>query len=140
MNEPRWLSRKLVDSIHFGQIRSFGGAHGARDPGLIDSALARPLNKWEYGEERDLCALGAAYGYGLACNHGYVDGNKRIAFMAMATFLALNGLELDAPEPDVVSIMIKVASGECGEAELAEWLRVWVRPPSPEDGDRADDE
>lgn len=136
MPEPRWLGRKLVDSIHFGQIRSFGGAHGVRDSGLIESALARPLNKWEYGEERDLCALAAAYGYGLATNHGYIDGNKRIAFLAMATFLGLNSLELDPPEPEVVTMMLGVADGRSGEAELTEWARAWTRlSPSPSDTD-----
>lgn len=130
MEEPRWLSRKLVDSIHTGQIQMFGGSHGIRDAGLIESALARPLNKWEYGDERDRCALAAAYGYGLATNHGYVDGNKRIAFLAIATFLGLNGLELDAPEPEVVRIMLKVAEGTCGEQELAEWVRSWIQSSS----------
>lgn len=127
MREPRWLSRMLVDGIHAGQIRLFGGAHGVRDEGLIESALARPLNKWAYGQERDLCSLAAAYGYGLATNHGYIDGNKRIAFLAIATFLGLNGLDLDPPEPDVVRIMLRVADGSCDEPELTEWVRRWVR-------------
>jgi death-on-curing protein len=130
VKEPRWLSRNLVDSIHSGQIHQFGGSHGVRDAGLIESALARPLNKWEYAQERDLCALAAAYGYGLATNHGYIDGNKRIAFLAMATFLGLNRLELDPPEPEVVRIMLKVAEGSCGEPELTAWVRSWTDPPA----------
>lgn len=128
MKEPRWLSRSLVDSIHAGQIRMFGGSHGIRDPGLIESALARARNKWEYGDERDVCALAAAYAYGLAANHGYVDGNKRIAFLALATFLGFNGLEIDAPEREVVHIMLRVAEGTCGEPELTEWVRQWAGP------------
>lgn len=132
--EPRWLSRKLVDAIHAGQIHQFGGSHGIRDSGLIESALARPLYKLQYGNEQDLCALAAAYGYGLATNHGYVDGNKRIAFLAIATFLGLNNLDLDPPEPEVVRIMLRVADGSCGEPELTEWVRSWVRPASISEG------
>jgi death-on-curing protein len=135
MDEPRWLSRRLVDSIHSGQVRQFGGSHGVRDDGLIESALARPLNKWQYAEERDPCALAAAYGYGLATNHGYIDGNKRIGFLAAATFLGLNGWELDAPETEVVRIMLRVADGSCGEEELTEWIRRWAVP-----WEKADDE
>jgi death on curing protein len=126
MDEPRWLFRRLVDAMHFQQIQQFGGSHGVRDDGLIESALARPLNKWQYAEERDLCALAAAYGFGLATNHGYIDGNKRIGFLAIATFLGLNGREVDAPELEVVRIMLRVADGSCGEAELAEWIRNWT--------------
>lgn len=137
MKEPRWLSRKLVDGIHSGQIHQFGGSPGVRDAGLIESALARPINKWEYAEERDLCALAAAYGYGLARNHGYIDGNKRIGFLAMYVFLGLNGLELDSPEPEAVRIMLRVAEGACEEPELTEWVRNWSGPsaleaPEPE--------
>jgi death-on-curing protein len=137
VKEPRWLSRKLVDSIHSGQIHQFGGSPGVRDAGLIESALARPLNKWEYAEERDPCALAAAYGYGLATNHGYVDGNKRIGFLAMYVFLGLNGLELDSPEPEAVRIMLRVAEGACEEPELTDWVRQWARPVDEGEPDSA---
>jgi death-on-curing protein len=129
--EPKWLERRLVDYFHQNQVVLFGGAHGVRDSGLIESALMRPRNKWDFAEERDLCALAAAYGYGLATNHGYVDGNKRVAFVAMVTFLEWNGLMFDAPEPEVVKFMVGVAAGENGEEDIAEWLRLWVERVAP---------
>jgi death-on-curing protein len=98
-----------------------------RDRGLIESALARPLQRWTYDESADLANLAASYGFGLAKNHGFVDGNKRVAFMALYVFLGLNGRDLDAPEPEVVSVMLAVAGGELGEDELAAWVRErWV--------------
>lgn len=118
----------MVDYIQQNQIVLFGGAYGVRDSGLIESALMRPLHKWEFANERDLCALAAAYGYGLATNHGYVDGNKRVAFVAMTTFLEWNGLLFDAPEPEVVRFMFGVAAGETGEDSITEWLRRWSEP------------
>lgn len=131
MDEPLWLERSLVDAIHADQLRQHGGSHGVRDAGLIESALARPRQRWGYQPETDLAALAAAYGYGLARNHGYVDGNKRIAYMAMYVFLGLNDTEIEAPEPEVVALMVEVASGERSEEELAEWLR---RSTVPFDG------
>jgi death-on-curing protein len=93
MPEPIWLSRILLDQMHAELIREHGGSPGIRDANLVESALARPQNKWAYGEE-DIVKLAAAYGYGLARNHGYVDGNKRIGFMAMFVFLYQNGFFL----------------------------------------------
>ena len=89
--EPRWLSRRLLDAIHLDQLREHGGSPGVRDENALESALGRPRNRWLYDPASDLATLAAAYGYGLATNHGYVDGNKRVAFMALYTFLALNG-------------------------------------------------
>ena len=129
--EPKWLERRLVDYIQQNQVALFGGARGVRDSGLIDSALMRPQNKWNFAEERDPCSLAAAYGYGLATNHGYVDGNKRVAFVAMITFLEWNGWVFDAPEPEVVTFMVSVAAGESGEEDIAEWLRLWAAPRMP---------
>lgn len=126
--EPTWLERRWVDALHFQQLQRFGGSYGVRDGGAIESALARPRNRWEYGEERDPAALAAAYAFGLARNHGYVDGNKRIAFVAAAVFLDLNGWELDAPEPDVVLTMLALASGELEEEDLSRWIRAHLRP------------
>lgn len=127
--EPRWLSREIVDSIHADQIREHGGFPGVNDDGLIESALARPRNRWAYGGEAvDLAALAAAYGFGLAKNHGYRDGNKRTAFMAMYVFLGLNGLRIVAEEPAVVELMEDVASDACTEDELASWLRTHTEP------------
>lgn len=132
--EPKWLERRLVDYIQQSQIVLFGGASGVRDSGLIESALMRPRHKWDFADERDLCALAAAYGYGLATNHGYVDGNKRVSFVAMITFLEWNGWVFDAPEPEVVSFMVGVAAGEQGEDDIAEWLRSWADRMMPQGG------
>lgn len=123
MKEPSWLSRKVVDTIQFDQIQQHGGSAGTRDEGALESALARPLNKLAYEPESDLASLAAAYGYGLATNHAYVDGNKRVAFMAMYVFLGLNGQELEATQHEVIELMLAVADGRLGEKELAEWLR-----------------
>jgi len=127
--EPRWLSRAIVNVIHARQLDEHGGFPGINDEALIDSALARPQNKWSYAEEPPrLPELAAAYGFGLAKNHGFRDGNKRTAFMAMYTFLGLNGLRLVAEEPEVVQLMEDVASGVCSEEMLAAWLDEHVRP------------
>jgi death-on-curing protein len=126
--EPLWLRRPWVDALHFQQLKRFGGLYGIRDEGAIESALARARNQWEYAEERDIAALAAAYGFGLARSHGYSDGNKRVGFVAMVVFLELNGVELDAPEPDVVRVMVGVAAGEVAEPELVEWLRRHLLP------------
>ncbi|HEX8694520.1 MAG TPA: type II toxin-antitoxin system death-on-curing family toxin [Longimicrobium sp.] len=126
--EPVWLSRELVDQIHANQIEEHGGSHGARDDGLIESALERPRNRWQYDPEADLHSLAAAYGYGLAKNHGYIDGNKRVAYMAMYVFLGLNGLEIEVAEPETVMAMLEVAAGERSEDQLVEWLREHTIP------------
>jgi death-on-curing protein len=123
LTEPLWLKRAWVDAIHFQQLQRFGGLYGVRDDGAIDSALARPRNHWGYQQQTDLATLAAAYGYGLTRGHGYLDGNKRIGFVAMAVFLDLNGWSLDASEPEVVRTMLAVASGDMGESDLAEWVR-----------------
>lgn len=123
MNEPKWLSRFAVDRMQEALIRQDGGSYGIRDGGLIDSALARPVNRWQYDPGSDLAALAASYGYGLAKNHGYVDGNKRIALAVLSVFLFRNGLLLEASEPEVVVAMLALAAGELSEADLADWLR-----------------
>ena len=128
--EPLWLERRWVDALHFQQLQRFGGLHGVRDGGAIDSALARPRNRWTYGEERELAALAAACAFGLARNHGYADGNKRIAFVAAAVFLELNGWEMEAPQPEVVRTIVALAAGELGEEDLAGWIRAHVRAVS----------
>lgn len=95
-----------------------------RDEGALRSSLARARNRWHYGgEEVDLADLAAALGFGLVRNHAFVDGNKRISFQTMYVFLGLNGWRLDAPEPEVVKLMVDAASGEIPEADLAEWIR-----------------
>jgi death on curing protein len=122
MSEPVWLPEGLVLAIHGEQLAIFGGGSGVRDLGLLQSALDRPRNKWGYGEA-DLAVLAAAYGYGLAKNHPFVDGNKRVAFLSMFTFLGLNGFELTANEPDATVIMQALASGQLTEPEFAIWVR-----------------
>jgi death-on-curing protein len=122
MTEPRWLTRRMIESFHDDQLRTHLGLPGIRDENLLESALARPQQKWHYGE-RDLTALAAAYGFGLASNHPFVDGNKRAAFVALATFLRINGLRLRTPEEDVVREILALAAGERSETELADWIR-----------------
>jgi death-on-curing protein len=122
------VSRFIVDTHQERLIATYGGAGGVRDDGLIESALARPLNRWHYEPDADVFDLAAGYGFGLARNHGYVDGNKRIAFMTMGVFLYLNGWLLEAAEAEAVHVMLRVAAGEWGESELAEWLRGHVVP------------
>jgi death on curing protein len=123
MSEPIWLKRVWVDAIHFQQLQRFGGRFGVRDEGAIESALARPHKQWAYDGVTDIATLAAAYGFGLTRRHGYMDGNKRIGFVAMAVFLDINGRSLEAPEPEAVRAMLAVASGELGEAGLAAWVR-----------------
>lgn len=121
MSEPLWLSTDLVLSIHDEQLRQFGGPPGLRDLGLLESALGRPLNKYAYGTEA-LAALAAAYAFGLARNHAFVEGNKRIAFLTMVTLLGLNGIEFVVPEADAV-VMLAFAAGEVDEDGFARWIR-----------------
>ena len=123
MDEPIWLRRRDCDAMHLDQLREHGGVFGTRDENALESALARPRNKWSYEPTTSLAALAAAYGYGLAANHGYNDGNKRIAFVAMYTFLGLNGWDLEAPEPEVVEMMLALAGGQLDESELTIWLQ-----------------
>ncbi len=129
LREPRWLSRIVVDSVHSDQLKEHGGLPGIRDQNVLESALARPKHRWAYAEARDLATLAASYGFGLIKNHPYRDGNKRIGFLAMATFLGINGRELKAADTDVVTEMIAVASGRVSEEELSEWIRDRITKP-----------
>lgn len=124
---PVWVDRLVLDAIHFDQLRQHGGLAGIRDEYALESALARPKNQWHYDQDSDVPAMAAAYGWGLARSHPYRDGNKRVAFIAMATFLELNGWELDATDADVVQVMLAVAGGQCSERELADWIRAHAR-------------
>lgn len=126
MTEPIWISRRVVDAIHDALLSEHGGRTGVRDENAIESALARPRNQWAYAET-GIITLAASYAFGLCRNHGYVDGNKRVAFAAMATFLRRNGIELTASESGAVAAMLSLASGEWDEDRLAEWLRANVR-------------
>src|SRR4051812_44478883 len=112
MREPRWVPRLVLDAAHVDQLREHGGLPGLRDENALESALARPRQKWTYAEDSDLPLLAAAYGFGIAANHPYRDGNKRVAFLAMAVFLGLNGYEIEATEAEVVTVMTALAAGE----------------------------
>ncbi len=122
MTEPFWLSRQAIEIIHDEQLVEHGGAGGIRDAGLLESALARPRNLFAYGEA-DILVLAAAYVAGIVRNHPFVDGNKRTGFLAAYSFLAVNGLELDAPEAEAVVMTLGLASGEMPEQGFAAWLR-----------------
>jgi death on curing protein len=113
----------MIRAIHTSQVQEHGGSLGLRDQGLLGSALDRPRNRFHYESEADLFDLAAAYGFGLARNHPFVDGNKRVAFQAMYVFLGLNGLRIEAEETEVVRLILALASGELSEPELADWLR-----------------
>ena len=128
MTEPRWLSPVLVLAIHSDQIQAHGGSLGLRDRGLLESALERPRNRFHYDPEADLPSLAAAYGFGISSNHPFVDGNKRVAFQAMYLFLGLNGFRIDAPEEEVVALILSLASGDLDEPALAGWLRHHISP------------
>jgi death-on-curing protein len=128
VTEPRWLSPVYVLSIHADQIQAHGGFLGIRDRGLLESALERPRNRIHYDPEADLPALAAAYGFGISSNHPFVDGNKRVAFQAMYLFLGLNGFRIEAPEEEVVALILSLASGDLDEPALANWLRSRLSP------------
>ena len=126
------MSRLVLDAIHTDMLLTHGGLPGLRDEGMLESALARPRQRFAYDATTDLSALAAAYGFGLARNHPYVDGNKRVAFVAMAVFLGLNGLEFSAAEDGVVTTTVALASGTLDEDALADWIRLNNRARFPE--------
>jgi len=130
VDEPIWLTRLILDTIHSELLAEHGGAEGIRAGGedLIESALARPQHKYAYTPEADLVDLAAAYLFGLTKNHGYIDGNKRVGFAAAATFLLLNGVRLTASEPEAYDAVIGVAEGRYTEEEIAAWLRTNTAP------------
>jgi len=118
----RWIDRRALELLHDESLAMHGGASGLRDEGLLESALARPLNLAAYGSP-EVWDLAAAYGVGLAKNHAFVDGNKRAAFLAVGMFLALNGYRLTAPQADATLTMLAVAAGQMDESTFARWLR-----------------
>jgi len=121
--EPRWLDRIVIDAIHNDQLREHGGLPGIRDENALESALGRPRQRWHYGENVDIASLAAAYGFGLVKNHPYRDGNKRIGFLALVTFLGLNRYDLRATDADVVTQIVALADGRVSEDALADWIR-----------------
>lgn len=128
MTEPRWLGIEIVVAAHARQLKRYGGPPGLRDRAALESALGRPVNRYHYGES-DLAALAAAYGFGLARNHPFVDGNKRIAFISLVLFLRINGVDLAAPNDEAAGIILRLAAGELTESELADWIRAHLSAP-----------
>jgi len=122
MNQWTWIEESVVWAVHEAQLAEHGGSAGVRDAGLLASALARPLNQVAYGEP-DAATLAAAYAFGIARNHPFIDGNKRTAFVCAELFLALNGYQLQAEDANCVSTMLALAAGDLPEAEFADWLR-----------------
>jgi death-on-curing protein len=121
-NEPLWITYVQAIAIHSRQLRRFGGASGLRDEGMLRSALERPINKRRY-EQAEMAELAAAYAFGLTKNHAFVDGNKRIAFMAMVGFLLKNGVPFDPEPAHATAIILSLAAGEVSEESLTRWIR-----------------
>jgi death-on-curing protein len=113
----------VTDAIHTDQVREHGGLPGVRDENVLESALARPQQKWHYETETDVPMLAAAYAFGLVKGHPYRDGNKRIGFLAMVTFMGINGYEFEAPDGEVVAEFLALAEGSVSENVLADWIR-----------------
>jgi death-on-curing protein len=124
--EPKWISKRVLLLLHEESLAEFGGARGLRDDGLLESALARPRNLHAYNGASTLTELAAAYGFGIAKNHAFVDGNKRAAFLSIGLFLSINGYRLAAHQSDAIRTMLKIASGGMDEAALASWLAAHV--------------
>jgi death-on-curing protein len=122
VTEPEWFTYEQAVAANATQLRRYGGAPGLRDEGALRSALDRPVNKWHY-ENAELADLAAAYAFGLAKNHPFVDGNKRIAFIAMVAFLRKNGIEFRPDQAQSTAIILAVAAGEVSEESLARWIR-----------------
>jgi death-on-curing protein len=122
VKKPEWVTLPIVLAIHDEQLAVHGGSSGLRDIALLESALNRPLNKWSY-ESAKLPELAAAYAYGIARNHPFVDGNKRTALLTMYTFLGVNGVDFIVAEADAASMILSLAAGEVSEESLARWIR-----------------
>jgi death on curing protein len=122
-----WIEPAVLRSVHAEQLAEHGGPSGVRDEGLLASALARPLQQATYGTP-DAAALAAAYGYGIARNHPFIDGNKRTAFVAVELFLQLNGVRLTASDADCVLTVLQVAAGQLTEESFAAWVRAHTTP------------
>jgi death-on-curing protein len=123
MSQPFWLSKVAVLAIHGRLLAEHGGASGLRDEGLLESALAAPVNRFEY-DKADVFVWAAAYAYALTSNHPFVDGSKRTAFAAAGIFLELNGYRLTASEPDAVLAVLALSNGEVNAEEFGRWLRI----------------
>jgi death-on-curing protein len=132
MNEPHWLDRRGLLLLHLESLAEHGGSSGMRDEGLLDFALARPRNQFVCDPNADIAKLAAAYGFGSAKNHAFVDGNKPIAFIATALFLRLNGWRLATERLDEIQTMLNLAGGEITEEQFAAWIRANCEKRKPE--------
>lgn len=140
MQEPRWPSRAAIVAIHDRQLAEHGGLPGLRDEGLLESALARPRNLFAYSEDKpDIPALAASYTFGLASNHPFLDGNKRIAMIAGFLFAETNSYRITASEQEAYITIMKLAAGELGEQELAAWFRENTNRDGPAPAPRYND-
>lgn len=122
---PGFIGAAVAMAVHDRQLAEHGGLAGVKDAGLLDSAMARPLNKFAYGEN-DLCALAAAYAFGIARNHPFADGNKRTAWVIARLFLKLNEVEIAFSKADAITMMLALASGELEENQVADWFRAHI--------------
>jgi death-on-curing protein len=122
-----WLSPQLILAIHDEQLAEHGGSTGLRDAGLLDSALARPLNRASYGDP-DIAELAAVYALGIAKNHPFIDGNKRTAFVALEVFLRLNGCRFTVGDAEAVVMTLAMAAGELPDDEFTAWVRMHTVP------------
>ena len=127
VGEIVWIEKQALILLHNISLAEHGGSPGLRDEGLLDSALARPQNLVAYGQP-DIAALAASYGYGLAKNHPFIDGNKRAAFLGIGLCLDLNGLALEVGQPEAIATIFALAAGELSEDELGAWIRERATP------------
>ncbi len=125
--EPVWLDAEIALAVHDRQLAEHGGGSGIRDPGMLDSALARPVNRWSYGDT-DVASLAAAYAFGIARNHPFVDGNKRLGHAALEAFLILNGFELRADVDAAEREILAVAAGERTREQFQAWVEQCLTP------------
>ena len=121
--EPKWIDKRALLLLHEESLAMFGGARGIRDEGLLDSALSRPVNLSLYEPDSDLATLAAAFGYGLAKNHAFLDGNKRAAFLSIGLFLSINDMRLRVEQVDAINSILALATGTLSETALAGWIR-----------------
>ncbi|MEJ2679411.1 MAG: type II toxin-antitoxin system death-on-curing family toxin [Gemmatimonadota bacterium] len=128
MEEPTWLDGLLLEALHADQLLQHGGGLGVRDEALLESVLRRPKQHWHDAPETDVAALAVEYAHALLKDHPFIDGNARTAFVALYTFLALNGFELHATEREIAVIMIGAVEGSVSEHELAGWIRAHLVP------------
>lgn len=127
MTSIRWVNQQALIFLHSESLAEHGGAEGIRDEGLLESALYRPLNLYNYEQETDLAKLAAAYGFGIVRNHPFVDGNKRVGFLAVGLFLALNGYTLEVSQLKATQTILALAAGEISEQEFSQWLNLFIQ-------------